>query len=136
MKASHRFANSAAALALTVAAVMTFADGVDAKGGDAAQNVIVAAECGGVGAASAGYNKSGARVTIMFQMQSAASGTSWQVTATDDGAQLFSDHLDSLGSNWTLMRTYDSPKGKRVVMVVADADDGSQHCVAMVSYKV
>lgn len=126
---------AAAALGLTVIGGAAAVGVASAKGGDAGQNVFVDARCSLPGTGYTGYNKSGDRVTFLFGVHADASTSGWHVVVTDNGTTLVDQTVPAAGSEWSLIRTYVSPKGQRTVTVTADALDGTNHCQTTLSYK-
>jgi hypothetical protein len=130
------------AAATVVAAGLALAGGIaavgvaSAKGGDGGQNVFVDASCTQPGTGYTGYNKSGDKVTFIFGVRNDASTEGWHVVATDAGATLVDQTLPAFGNQWSLVRNWVSPKGVRTVVVTADALDGTNHCDAVLTYKV
>ena len=52
-----------------------------------------------------------------------------------DGVTLVDQTVGPMGNEWSLIRNYVSPKGRRTVTVTADALDGTNHCRTTLSYK-
>ena len=141
-----KFARTAALAAAALATIVAVAGQVDAKGGtsgggggggaDAPQNVFVDGNCTVSGTGYVGYNKSGDKVTFVFGAHQDTSTAGWRVTAVDAGKTLVDQTVPALGSDWSMVRNYTSPKGDRLVQVTADALDGSNHCETWLSYRV
>ena len=132
---SRTFALSAfAAAALAVAGGAAAVGVASAKGGDAAQNVFVDANCDVPGTGYTGYNKSGDKVLFIFGVHNDTTSGGWRVVVTDDGVTLVDQTVGPMGNEWSLIRNYVSPKGRRTVTVPADALDGTNHCRTTLSY--
>jgi len=146
MNITARFARNTIATAIVLAGALAAVGGVDAKGtgsgggtatggGDAPQNVYMPANCTIADTGFVLYNKSGSRVTFAFGAHHDASTAGWSVNVTDAGQTLVDATVPALGSDWTLVRNYTSPKGQRTIVVTAKALDGSNACTASLSYK-
>ena len=147
MNITARFTRNLVGTAIVLAGALAAVGGVDAKGpgsgggvvatggGDAPQNVALTANCTIADTGYVLYNKSGDKVTFVFGAHNDTSTAGWSVNVTDAGQTLVDATTPSLGTDWSLVRNYTSPKGQRTIQVTAKTLDGTNACTASLSYK-
>jgi len=147
MNINSRITRNVVASAIMLAGALAAGGGVDAKGGangtggaatgggDAPQNVYTPANCTTADTGYVLYNKSGDKVTFVFGAHNDTSTAGWTVNVSDAGQTLVASTVPALGSDWSMVRNYTSPKGQRTIIVTATALDGSNACTASLSYK-
>jgi len=110
---------------------------VFAKGGDAKQNILNPATCNiNVANVSAGYNKSGNRITFFAGATQDVSGQTWHVTAVDAGVTVVNQNFPFPSTDWSIISNYTSPKGERTVIVTIATSDNTVICTQTFNYKV
>ncbi len=109
---------------------------VSAKGGDTSKSAAVAAACSN-GTASMGIlTQSGSRAQLAFGASGDGALGEWHITAEIAGVQIVDVYTGSVGTQWSVAQSFDLPKGRNSLDIVADNSVTGESCTAGFAVKV